>query len=256
MVCATQAASSRSQLGKNTTCGCVQYNERSRPAPCTSRGAAVGRRPRARTRFVRPSWRRGTRHLGCWASARPTRPTTMSRAISVNHVMCRFMARPPLTPIWPSPHVCSQTFSTRHLNSAVPILIPATAPHAGAGSATRLLAPHLKIPSSEIYLSPNTLRALVTKAQQAASTDGLVVLAASGIAAYYGAVHWNWSLMRCTYVEESTDGLVVLAASGTAAHYAAVHWSLVQFELGCPKTAFFGCIFWLDFWPRQNRLSC
>src|SRR5215475_4164934 len=43
------------------------------------------------------------------------------------------------------------------------------------------------------------------------------MLGASGTVARYGAVHWNWSLVRCAYVEESTDCLVALAASGTAA---------------------------------------
>src|SRR5712691_592499 len=80
--------------------------------------------------------------LGCWAAARPTRPTTMSRTISVNHVMCRFMACPPFIPLWPSPHICSHTFSTGNLY-AVPILIPVMAPHAGTGSAVRHTYPPL-----------------------------------------------------------------------------------------------------------------
>src|SRR5215475_10841080 len=64
-----------------------------------------------------------------------------------------------LDSLWPSPHVRSQTFSPRHVNP--------------------------KISSSETCLSLNARRALVTKAQQALSTDDLIALAASGTAAHY-----------------------------------------------------------------------
>jgi len=69
----------------------------------------------------------------------------------------------------------------------VPLLTPATAPHAGAGSAMRPLAPRLKIPSSETHLSPNALRALVARAKRMPVTDCLVTLGASGAAAQCGA---------------------------------------------------------------------
>jgi hypothetical protein len=72
-------------------------------------------------------------------------------------------------------------------STTVPLLTPATAPHAGAGSATRLLAPRLKILSSETHLSSNALRALVAKTKWIPVTDCLVTLGASDAAAQCGA---------------------------------------------------------------------